>query len=684
MTHRSRAAFSFALLALLGAGAVAHFGDFKLAAVPVVLLLAAWLVVDWLLYKPLAVLNSELAYLARTKGKARLPVFPSRHLLGDLVPTSKWLAESLTASQIEFDRQLDQATKQSEEQKRWLEVILVDLSEGVLVCNLNHQLLLYNQTVTHLFDSQEAIGLGRPLFALVAPEPVKHTLELLEHKRQAGHPGGVGTLPFLCPTADGKRLLEGHMGLILDADGKASAYVLTFADMSGRIEELADAGLVRRAFTRDLRRPVANLRLAAETLEAHRKSMTVEQRDAFESVVFAESKALSDKIEELAGVYRGHALGRWPMAELSAADLLSFLDRQLRAAGGPSVTLVGMPQWLHADHYLLYLLLARLSKKLAERFGVSGLDAETKLAGKRVYLDLIWTGGVIADSEIKAWLAEPLIEGGKGLAIGDALDRHGAEIWCQAESEKRSLLRLPLPLLANAAEHKTVEEAQAARPEFYDFGLLAQHADAGNLAERKLRSLTFVVFDTETTGLRPSQGDEIISIGAARVVNGRLLSGETFQRMVNPGRKIPEESIKYHHITDDMVKDMPTISVVLPQFKAFAGDAVLAAHNAAFDLKFLHMKEKATGIHFTNPVVDTLLLSRLADQHLQDHSLDGIAERFNIEIPERHTALGDALATALVLVRLIEILESQDIATLGQVMRLTNMAAQVKANQQQF
>jgi len=219
------------------------------------------------------------------------------------------------------------------------------------------------------------------------------------------------------------------------------------------------------------------------------------------------------------------------------------------------------------------------------------------------------------------------------------------------------------------------------RPEFHDLTILAQQRErAAPLLERPLGTLTYVVFDTETTGLDP-QHDRIIQIAGVRIVNRRLLSGETFEALVHPGRPIGKASMRFHGISDAMVADKPPISTVLPWFHRYAHDAVLVAHNAAFDMAFLHRAEEVAGVTFDHPVLDTLLLSSVLHDHTPDHTLDAIAARFGIPLVDRHTALGDAMGTARILLRMLDLLEAAGVTTLGATLAACARASALRRRQ---
>jgi DNA polymerase-3 subunit epsilon len=249
------------------------------------------------------------------------------------------------------------------------------------------------------------------------------------------------------------------------------------------------------------------------------------------------------------------------------------------------------------------------------------------------------------------------------LTLHDVADSHGGEAWFQRDGTL-TCCRLLLPL-AEPEEVTPRAAAVTARPEYYDFALLERSREAHALDERPLAELTYTVFDTETTGLDPTR-DEIIQIGAVRIVNLRLLRGETFDQLVDPRRRLNAASVRVHGISQDMLRGEPTIDEVLPAFHAFCADAVLVGHNAAFDMRFLQRKEAATGVRFEQPLLDTLLLSEVLHPALDSHALEAIAERLGVRIVARHNALGDAIATAEVFLRMVDLLHGAGIRTLRQ------------------
>jgi DNA polymerase III subunit epsilon len=219
---------------------------------------------------------------------------------------------------------------------------------------------------------------------------------------------------------------------------------------------------------------------------------------------------------------------------------------------------------------------------------------------------------------------------------------------------------------AGAAE----ERGRPHRPELYDFSFF----DSARLAlpterwDQSLDRATFVVFDTETTGLEPDRGDRVVSLAGVKVQGGVVRRSKHFDAIVNPGRPIPPGSAVLHGITDARVAGMPALEAVMPAFLRFAEGAVLVGHEVWFDLSFLEPEAKRLGIPriaSSHPVLDTRLLSRLVHGELPEHDLEAVAERLGVTIQGRHSALGDAYATADVLVRLLGLLRSRGVNTMG-------------------
>ncbi len=182
-----------------------------------------------------------------------------------------------------------------------------------------------------------------------------------------------------------------------------------------------------------------------------------------------------------------------------------------------------------------------------------------------------------------------------------------------------------------------------------------------------LADITFTVVDCETTGLHVDAGDRLVAIGAVRVDAADVRADDTFDTLINPGIRIPELSTTFHGITDEMVLDAPAPGAAVADFAAYAADSVLVAHHAGFDLGFLRPAAASAEVALEPLFLDTMLLSSVLDPDPEArHGLDYVCQRYGVEVFGRHTALGDALATAEVFVRMLPQLAQRGIVTLGQ------------------
>ncbi|WP_300348074.1 PolC-type DNA polymerase III [Clostridium sp.] len=157
----------------------------------------------------------------------------------------------------------------------------------------------------------------------------------------------------------------------------------------------------------------------------------------------------------------------------------------------------------------------------------------------------------------------------------------------------------------------------------------------------------YVVFDLETTGFS-SKNDKIIEIGAVKLKGGEIV--DSFSSFVDPEMMIPYKITELTSITQNMVDGKPKISEVLPKFIEFVGDAVLVAHNAAFDVGFIKKNLADMGMDLKNPVMDTVPLARYLYPELKKVKLNQVANHLGISLDNHHRAVDDAKATADILV----------------------------------
>lgn len=615
---------------------------------------------------------------------------PERRLEARGVPEIRLLAQTINALADQRDalkkdveEKIREARASVEEEKNRLAALMSELAQSVVVCNLDGRILLYNNRARLQFKAMgdpaasagALIGLGRSIFSVLDRNLIFHALDNLQHRLSRG--GGELVSNFVTTTRAGQ-LIRVQMAPVLstpaggtdpEGDRAITGYVLVLENITRSVETESRRDQMLQALTEGSRASLANIRAAVENLLDY-PDMDTAQRDRFLGVIAEEVRRLSTRLDQTVTEYADSLKTRWPLEEMLGADLIAAAQRRIESRLGilTKVEDVDSSLWVKVDSFSLIQGLTYLAARLKDEFDIREVRFRLERSGRLAHLDMVWSGTPIAVETLHTWELEPMNLGGETtpLTLRDVTDRHGGEIWYQLDkASHRAFFRLLVPV---AVPQEVLSAAALmrgeSRPEYYDFDLFRQTEETRELDDRLLSQLTYTAFDTETTGLQPSAGDEIIQIGAVRIVNGRLLRTDAFDQLINPQRPLAPESAAIHGITEAMLRDQPTIEQVLPAFHEFCEDTVLVAHNAAFDMRFLQLKEEATGVRFRQPVLDTLLLSAVIHPNQESHKLEAIAERLGVNIIGRHTALGDAIVTGEVFLKMIPLLAGMGIRTL--------------------
>jgi DNA polymerase-3 subunit epsilon len=599
--------------------------------------LVAW--IWWLFDQHVAGAVEKLAASLRVSADAGAPgsIPPdTARYLGDLAPAISDAARHLGECRIALSDAVATATHQLTQEKAWLETLLADVPAAVLVCSADHEIAFYNAPAAEILGSGIAPGLARPVGDFLADEPIRRA-----HARLAAARGPEAHADLICTSHDGTLVFEGRMRLV-DSDPGAEA-----AGRSGYVLSLTDVTATHAAAS------LREARIAEALPRLHQARRALRDRDG-DTVAIAEEAART-----LARLT--HLLADTPaLPELRSADIADALRARLDARG---ITLhVGGPDlFVRIDGYAILAMLTHLVERLADRgerhgFRMTMIEED----GPGAAFALSWEGAPLDAARRETWLEAPIDPDTPEITMAGVLARHGSGF---VPADDGRGLRIPL----RRARRAVAPPAPVRRSAVYDFALL-DRARSADIAQTALTELAYVVFDTETTGLDP-QRDEIVQLAALRVVNGRIVDGEVFETLVDPQRPIPPGATAVHGITPQMVIGAPRIAEAGARFHRFAAGAVLVAHNAPFDMAFLRRHEADICQRFDNPILDTVLASAVLFGQGESHSLDALAARFGIVIPEsaRHTALGDAEATAQVLVRMLPMLRARGFMQFGEL-----------------
>ncbi|MDJ0784281.1 MAG: exonuclease domain-containing protein [Desulfosarcinaceae bacterium] len=583
---------------------------------------------------------------------------------------------------------IELAQAESQVEKSILATMMSELPAGVLICNDQGQILLYNRKAKQFLGSrpgaqpttregsrasQPFLGLGRSIFGIMDKGLVVHALDEIAAKleRQTDDVAAYFVL-----VGQNNELLRAEVVPILDQDQLVTGLIMLLTDITAKVSREHHLFRQQRRLLRQLRKQATAIRCSAELLETYADIPAQRQRGLI-SLIADQSAAMGDLInQDRTDVSPTDT--RWPVVPMLAADLLASIKR--KSAEQLKLNVQIHPHNCHAqvkvDSYALVLAVSFVLHNLKSRIETDHIDAYLQDSGDLVYLDICYPGEKVDSASWRQWHAAPLhfMEEYLPVTLAEVLDHHRAEFWTLTRNDPRPMgcLRLFLPACeSDDGDHhvRRMTILPEARPEFYDFDLFQQPGQNPLSDNRLLTELSYTVFDTETTGLDPAGGDEIISIGAVRVLHNRLLREEFFDQLVNPQRSLPYASTKIHGIQPEMLENQPTIDQVLKIFHAFCEDTILVAHNAAFDMRMLQLKEEETGVRFVNPVLDTMHLSAVVHPAQEDHSISAIAHRMGISVVGRHTALGDAITTGEIFLKLTPLLAEKGIHTLAEARR---------------
>jgi DNA polymerase-3 subunit epsilon len=574
--------------------------------------------------------------------------------LRDLATELNELAQRHAVAHRDVAEQVAAAAADLERERHRLASLMGVLTVAVLVCAEGGRILLYNAAARDLLGDD--VGLGRSVFGVLDRDLVVHGLARVD----------AGSTPHEATAQREGRMIRVRLARV---PAGTAGFVLVCEDAT-RPERAAARNAELLGSTADLVRGAAGSIGAAAGAIQDYPDMPAEQHRRFVEVIAEEASRLGDATRRLTAEPGIDGRG-WAVTDISARDLLTAVAAR---TGGPQTRLDAAAEdiWFTVDSFAVADALASVVRLLGERHGVSEvvLAAGSGGTGQLARVDLSWAGPPLRAGDLERDAAD----------TAAVVRRHGGELWADAH---HPLVRVLLPRSPTEPRPAAPARAEEPPPALYDFELERFQPDPTAWSEweaGRLDRLTYTVFDTETTGFAPDDGDEIVSIGAVRIVGGRLLRTETFERLVDPGRSIPRTATAVHGITRDLVRGAPPLDEVLPAFAAFAAGSVLVGHNVAFDMAFLAAAQRRTGTALSAPLLDTLLIDGVVHPDHDAHTLEAMAERLGVDLVGRHTALGDALLTGEIFLRLLPLLAARGVQTLGELRETASATAQARTS----
>jgi DNA polymerase-3 subunit epsilon len=584
-----------------------------------------------------------------------------------------------------LEKRIREAQKKGEDEKELLTGIIAELPEGVLVCNPQGQITLYNEKARRLMSGQGGkenidpgghaidayVGLGRSVFGLLDRSIFSYMIGEIAERMRKGQPD-VRCVLSMIGKAD--RLLRVETAPIIGDQREIAGLVMIINDITRQFAMEDRTNKLFESMVFNIRAAVAGIRSSVEMLREH-PNLEPSNRSQLLDIVHSGAISAARVLDESAADLNNRTDTLHNFSPIRIHDLIETVYKRAeeKLHLRPERKADEQDHWIRAESYSLSSALLFIMERVVEENQGENIRLSSSRHDKFAVIELCWEGRPTKVERLRQWLKQHVVVGENAtpLKLGDILDRHGGEMWpfSNPARQEHGCVQIILPI----ADPETPTPLRRStllpthRPVFFDFDLFGNYERAEEWENRNLADLAYTVFDTETTGLDPEGGDEIIAIGATRVIHGNVLEDECFEQLIDPRREIPWSSIRFHGIERRLLEGQPDIVQVLPRFHKYTEGTVLVGHNVAFDMRMLKEKEAAAGVRFDHPVLDTMLLSAVLHPSNKAHDLEEIAARLGVTVIGRHTALGDALATAEIFLKMLPLLDRINLKTLKEV-----------------
>ncbi len=392
---------------------------------------------------PIKRLNEELQVMQsvhpghRIKGKGE-------GWFGDISRRLNTWADRTETMQKEVEKQIGLARAEIEEERNIFAAILSELPQGVLICNAEGRILLYDQQSRAYLETEPLasngadlskgaghfIGLGRSIFGVMDKYRLVHALDEIALKLERKDPGVSSRFIMVGPKGN---LLQVEVVPVLDpCDRLCTGFALILEDITKRMAEEAKIDGLLQELTTGIRTSVAAIRSAAEAMIAY-PEMESAKRNRFQEIILEESLAIGQRVNLTASDYPSRLFGRWPLVRTTASDFAEAVRRQAQSKLGIAVEIHGesRKEWIGLDSYSALLAMLFLLNRLKPRAQPPVFTMELEKEETFICLDLHWNGEGVSMETLRTWDAEILSVGGEAipLPLGEIIRHHGAEIF---------------------------------------------------------------------------------------------------------------------------------------------------------------------------------------------------------------------------------------------------------------